>query len=91
MPLAAIARPRGLPRPLAIIAACLPRPLLPHANVPAREPGGNYVPVANAGKSLGIKTVAVLSGIRNRERLAEEHPDFIVEDIRALPQIMNTN
>lgn len=41
-----------------------------------------------AGKGLGIPTVAVLSGIRNRDRLAEEAPDCIVEDICALPDLV---
>ena len=41
-----------------------------------------------AGKELGLTTVAVLSGIRNRERLARERPDFIIEEINTLPQIM---
>jgi phosphoglycolate phosphatase len=40
------------------------------------------------GKALGLKTVALLSGIRSHERLAEEHPDCIVEDINALPQLV---
>jgi phosphoglycolate phosphatase len=44
-----------------------------------------------AGKALGLKTVAVLSGIRNRERLAEEHPDFIVGGMNALSQIIKEN
>jgi hypothetical protein len=39
------------------------------ANVPAREPSGNYVPVANAGKSLEILTgggdVVTLDGINS--------------------------
>lgn len=39
------------------------------ANVPAREPGGNYVPVANAGKSIEIITgggdVITLDGINS--------------------------
>jgi phosphoglycolate phosphatase len=39
------------------------------------------------GKALGLKTVAVLSGIRNRNRLAEERPDCIVENINTLPQL----
>lgn len=43
------------------------------------------------GKSLGLTTVAVLSGIRNRKRLAHEHPDLIVEDINALSSILSDN
>lgn len=33
------------------------------------------------GKKLGIKTIAVLSGFMNRERLFEYNPDFIIKDI----------
>ena len=41
-----------------------------------------------AGKALGVPTVAVLSGIRNRNRLAEEGPDWIVEDICSLHDLV---
>lgn len=41
-----------------------------------------------AGKRLGIRTVAVLSGIRNHNRLAEEDPDCIVENISALSDLV---
>jgi phosphoglycolate phosphatase len=41
-----------------------------------------------AGKALGVPTVAVLSGIRNRNRLAEEGPDWIVEDICSLQDLV---
>jgi len=43
-----------------------------------------------AGKSLGITKVAVLSGIRSQEHLVRECQDVIVEDIRALPQVLDT-
>ena len=39
------------------------------------------------GKKLGFKTVAVLSGIRNREILALLNPDFIIRDIGKLSDI----
>ena len=38
-----------------------------------------------AGKALGMKTIAVLSGIRNSAVLKEVAPDFIVEDLNHLP------
>lgn len=41
-----------------------------------------------AGKALGLKTVAVLSGIRNHESLAEERPDFILENLNGLAQLV---
>jgi phosphoglycolate phosphatase len=34
-----------------------------------------------AGKALGIKTIGVLSGFRNKEQLAKYNPDFIVDRI----------
>ena len=45
-----------------------------------------------AGKLLGMRTVGVLSGIRDRQRLEREQPDLIVEDICALnPQLNFSN
>jgi phosphoglycolate phosphatase len=40
-----------------------------------------------AGKAVGIKTVAVTSGIRSRAALEAEGPDVIVDDIRALANV----
>ncbi|MEW6606251.1 MAG: HAD hydrolase-like protein [bacterium] len=40
-----------------------------------------------AGKELNIKTIAVLSGIRNRELLESLCPDFIIDNISSLPSI----
>jgi phosphoglycolate phosphatase len=37
-----------------------------------------------AGKAVGAKTVAVLSGLRSYQSLAAERPDVIVDDIGAL-------
>ena len=37
-----------------------------------------------AGKELGLKTVAVLSGFRNRSILQKYNPEFIFDDIRSL-------
>ena len=38
----------------------------------------------NTGKALGIRTVAVLSGFRNREVLESYSPDWIINDISEL-------
>jgi phosphoglycolate phosphatase len=40
-----------------------------------------------AGKALGMKTIAVLSGIRNSAVLKEVAPDFIVKDLNHLPSL----
>lgn len=40
-----------------------------------------------AGKALGMKTVGVLSGIRNLAALKEAAPDFIVKDLNHLPSL----
>jgi phosphoglycolate phosphatase len=40
-----------------------------------------------AGKLAGLRTAAVLSGIRNREFLLQAQPDFLLSDIRELPFI----
>lgn len=37
-----------------------------------------------AGKELGLKTVAVLSGFRNRSILKKYNPEYIFDDIRSL-------
>lgn len=39
-------------------------------------------------KGLGIKSVAVLSGFRNREVLEEYNPDFIINDISELYEVL---
>jgi len=38
-----------------------------------------------AGKLTGLRTAAVLSGIRNREFLLQAQPDSLLNDIRELP------
>jgi len=38
-----------------------------------------------AGKLTGLRTAAVLSGIRNREFLLQAQPDWLLNDIRELP------
>lgn len=41
-----------------------------------------------AGKSLGMKTCAVLSGIRTKELLEKAEPDFMIEDINSLEKVI---
>jgi pyrophosphatase PpaX len=43
-----------------------------------------------AGRLTGVRTAAVLSGIRNRDLLLQAGPDFLLEDIRELPLIVET-
>ena len=42
-----------------------------------------------AGKAAGIKTIAVLSGLFNRKELEKWKPDFIVENINCLPDLLS--
>ncbi|MCW4055860.1 MAG: HAD hydrolase-like protein, partial [Candidatus Bathyarchaeota archaeon] len=39
-----------------------------------------------AGKRAGAKTVAVLSGLFEREELMKESPDLIIDDVSSLPE-----
>lgn len=41
-----------------------------------------------AGKRVGLKTVGVLSGIRNRAELAAESPDWLIEAVAELSKIL---
>ncbi len=41
-----------------------------------------------AGKAAGVKTIAVLSGLFNREELEKWKPDFIVKNINHLPELL---
>ena len=49
--------------------------------------GDSVIDVA-AGKAAGAKTVAVLSGLYTREELSKAKPDFLVDDIAKLPEIL---
>jgi len=40
-----------------------------------------------AGRLLGIKSIAVLSGIREREILVRYEPDYIIDSLAALPRL----
>jgi phosphoglycolate phosphatase-like HAD superfamily hydrolase len=42
----------------------------------------------SAGRLAGLRTVAVLCGIRDRDLLQRAGPDFLLEDIRELPLIV---
>jgi phosphoglycolate phosphatase len=41
-----------------------------------------------AGQALGLTTVAVRCGIRDDEQLARMNPTYLIDDIRALPDLM---
>jgi phosphoglycolate phosphatase-like HAD superfamily hydrolase len=41
-----------------------------------------------AGRRLGLRVAAILSGIRNRELLLRTNPDCLLNDIRELPWIV---
>jgi phosphoglycolate phosphatase len=49
---------------------------------------GDSVSDIRAGKAAGAKTVAVLSGLFQREELAMECPDLILSDVTALPEFI---
>jgi pyrophosphatase PpaX len=42
-----------------------------------------------AGKAAGAKTVSVLTGLYSREELAKAKPDFIINNVTELPQLIN--
>ena len=42
-----------------------------------------------AGKKLKIKTIAVLSGMRNEKLLKKTKPDLIVKDITKIKKLLN--
>jgi HAD superfamily hydrolase (TIGR01509 family) len=49
---------------------------------------GDSIADIKAGKTAGIKTVAVLSGIFSREELEREKPDLILESVNKLPDFL---
>ncbi len=49
---------------------------------------GDSVNDVRAGKAAGAKTVAVLSGLFNRDELAKECPDLILPNISSLPEFI---
>ncbi|MCW4002318.1 MAG: HAD family hydrolase [Candidatus Bathyarchaeota archaeon] len=49
---------------------------------------GDSVNDVRAGKAAGARTVAVLSGLFDRQELANEQPDLILPDVTALPHFI---
>ena len=49
---------------------------------------GDSVNDVRAGKAAGARTVAVLSGLFQREELARECPDLILPDVSVLPEFI---
>jgi phosphoglycolate phosphatase len=49
---------------------------------------GDSVNDVRAGKAAGARTVAVLSGLFQREELVKECPDLILSDVTALPEFI---
>lgn len=45
----------------------------------------------DAGRLVGLYTAGVLCGIRDREHLAAARPDVLLDDIRALPQVLGAS
>jgi HAD superfamily hydrolase (TIGR01509 family) len=50
---------------------------------------GDSVIDVQAGKAAGTKTVAVLSGLYSRAELAAANPDYIINDLTELSQLIN--
>jgi len=42
------------------------------------------------GKALGARTIAVATGTWSREKLAEHHPDFLIDDFSNVDRLINT-
>ncbi len=49
---------------------------------------GDSVADIRAGKKAGIRTVAVLSGLFSSDELRRENPDFILQSLRSLPDLL---
>lgn len=50
---------------------------------------GDSIVDVKAGKAAGAKTVSVLTGLYSREELAKAEPDFILNNVSELPQLIN--
>ena len=50
---------------------------------------GDSISDIRAGKAAGTMTVAVLSGLFNRQELLKENPDFIIKDISAITEFLS--
>ena len=44
----------------------------------------------DCGKALGARTVAVATGTWSREKLAEHHPDFLIDDLSDVDRVIDT-
>jgi phosphoglycolate phosphatase-like HAD superfamily hydrolase len=42
------------------------------------------------GKAIGARTIAVATGTWSRERLAQHHPDFLIDDFSDVDRLINT-
>src|SRR3989440_9346588 len=42
------------------------------------------------GRALGARTIAVATGTWSREKLAEHHPDFLIDDFSNVDRLINT-
>jgi phosphoglycolate phosphatase len=73
--------------------AALIRDYLGRTRAPAGEHWiiGDTEADIDAGKWLGLRTVAVLSGIRDEEHLRAAGPDFLLNDIRELSFVLEKN
>jgi pyrophosphatase PpaX len=49
---------------------------------------GDMAEDIKAGRMAGVKTAAVASGIHTVKRLAKERPDYIMQDVRGIMQIV---
>ncbi len=49
---------------------------------------GDSVVDVTAGKNAGARTVAVLTGLYDREELAAATPDFLINDVSELPKLL---
>ena len=42
------------------------------------------------GKALGARTIAVSTGTWSRKKLAEHHPDFLIDDLSDVDRLIDT-
>ena len=49
---------------------------------------GDSVVDVEAGKAAGAKTVSVLTGLYSREELSKSKPDYIINDVSELPNLL---
>jgi beta-phosphoglucomutase-like phosphatase (HAD superfamily) len=49
---------------------------------------GDSINDIQAANLLGIKSMAVTTGVRNREILSQYNPDYIIDDISELPKVL---